>query len=256
MLTRTEAIVLKNLSYGETSQIVTLFTRKQGKLAVLAKGARLPSSTFGSTLQPLSYIQIVYYEKPNRSLHLLKESSHVRRFPRILRDAGKITLGMRMLELTHHLLEEGAPHPAAFNLLLQMLDRLEAHDARLQNLPLYHALRMASLLGFHPQITREDVRQVDTQGTFDLATGRIFPETRPGPHHHVASRGALRALGVLTLTDMDTVMRMSLSPALLTEVEGLIHAYLRYHIDHLPALKSSRIAEQMHLYRPESSRKD
>ncbi len=250
MLTRSEAIVLRNLNYGETSQIVTLFTRQQGKLSVLAKGARLPTSKFGSTLQPLSYIQVVYYEKPHRTLFLLRESSHVRRFGHILKDITRMTLGLQMLELTYHLLEERAPVPAAFNLLLQVLDRLEHHESCLENLPLYYALRMASLSGFHPHITPEAVRAVGERGTFDLDTGRIVPDILSGPQHQVASRAALRALGVLVLADIEDVMRMPLSPALRSEVTGLVQAYLYRHIEHLPPLKSSRIAEQMHLYQP------
>ncbi len=41
MIIRTEAIVLRAMAYRETSRIVTLFTREKGKMAVLAKGARL-----------------------------------------------------------------------------------------------------------------------------------------------------------------------------------------------------------------------
>ncbi len=40
MLKKQEAIVLKTIDYGETNKIVTLFTRDQGKIAVLAKGAK------------------------------------------------------------------------------------------------------------------------------------------------------------------------------------------------------------------------
>ena len=45
-----EAIVLRNLRFGDTSRVATLFTRELGKIGVIAKGARLPSSPFGATV--------------------------------------------------------------------------------------------------------------------------------------------------------------------------------------------------------------
>ena len=93
MIIRTEAIVLRKMEYRETSQIVTLFTREKGKMAVLAKGARLLKSRFGSSLQPMSYTQVVFYHKPTRGLQTLSESAHVQPFHRISRDLEKSPSG-------------------------------------------------------------------------------------------------------------------------------------------------------------------
>ncbi|MEL7362835.1 MAG: recombination protein O N-terminal domain-containing protein, partial [Bacteroidota bacterium] len=48
MIVRTDAVVLRTLDYGETSQIVALFAREHGLLSVIAKGSRRPKSRFGS----------------------------------------------------------------------------------------------------------------------------------------------------------------------------------------------------------------
>ena len=96
---RTDAIVLRGLDYGETSRIVTLFTRERGKMSVMAKGARKTKSKFGSTLQPMSHVEVVFYYKPTRTLQILSESSHVRAFHDLQRSLEKITLGLRVVEL-------------------------------------------------------------------------------------------------------------------------------------------------------------
>ena len=43
-LYRTEAIVLRRQDVGEADRILTLYTPRQGKLRVIAKGARKPAS--------------------------------------------------------------------------------------------------------------------------------------------------------------------------------------------------------------------
>ena len=39
-----QAIVLKRLEYGEADRILTVLTKNNGKLSVIAKGARRPKS--------------------------------------------------------------------------------------------------------------------------------------------------------------------------------------------------------------------
>jgi DNA repair protein RecO (recombination protein O) len=50
----TEAIVLSRLDYGEADRILTLFTPTRGKLSVIAKGARKPTSRAGPHLDFLA----------------------------------------------------------------------------------------------------------------------------------------------------------------------------------------------------------
>ena len=42
---RTQAIILKRRDFGEADRILTVFTPAYGKLDVIAKGARKPTST-------------------------------------------------------------------------------------------------------------------------------------------------------------------------------------------------------------------
>jgi DNA repair protein RecO (recombination protein O) len=41
---RTEAIVLRRSDFGEADRLLTVFTPERGKLRLIAKGARKPSS--------------------------------------------------------------------------------------------------------------------------------------------------------------------------------------------------------------------
>lgn len=62
MLKKQDAIVLKSIDYGETNKIVTLFTKEDGKLAVLAKGAKKPNSRFAAVTQPFVYGSYLYFQ--------------------------------------------------------------------------------------------------------------------------------------------------------------------------------------------------
>lgn len=247
MIVRTEAIVLRSVDYGETSQIVTLFTRQKGKLAVMAKGARRTSSRFGSSLQPMSYTQAVFYYKGSRGVQTLSESSHVRPFHGIMRSLEGLSYGLRMVELVNALLQDEEQNPHVFDLLVEILDRLNRTGSRLENLFHFFQLRLASILGFAPNFDRDAVDRVPPSGgVIALETGSIHP-THPGAAAGVsrASRRALRAFAVLARADLETVMRMRIDERTLAEVSRLIEDFLRYHVEDAYPVRSSRIVGQM-----------
>lgn len=229
MIVRTEAIVLHALDYSETSQIVSLLTRQQGRTTVMARGARRPKSRFGSALQPMSYVEVIYYHRPGRELQTLKEASHSRRLRFLVDDVVKLSVGFRMVELVRALTEPGDPQPTLFNALLQALIQLDAAPTRATHVLPHFQLRLAGSLGFAPRIDKPDVLELSEKGAFfDPAVGAVRPQ--PGPQALRASRGALRALAVFARADLATALRMRLRPEVLDEVLVLIDAYLRHHV--------------------------
>lgn len=246
MIVRTEAVVLRAMNYGETSQIVTLFTRDRGKVSVLARGARVPKSRFGSTLQPGSYIQAVLYYKPNRDLQNLSETSHVRVFLNTAQHLEHITLTLRVVELTNALMQQEQHHPLVFNLLVQTLERLNDADTRANNVLPYFQLRLASILGFSPSIDRDSVQELPEEGGLLLLdSGAIMGHGAPYSTWRRASRAALRAFAICARAELDDVMRMNLKPDVRTELDHLVEDYLRFHFEEAYPSRSARIIRQI-----------
>lgn len=247
MIIRTDALVLRHMDFRETSRIVTLFTRSHGKVSVLAKGARQMKSRFGSALEPMAYIQAVFYHKPTRSLQTITEASHLHLFPRLRASLGTLTLGLRMVELTHALSHDEQPNPMLFNLLLQALHQLDEADAamaeRLPNLLAYFQLRLATSLGFAAAVSREQLSALpDGGGVLTLDSGAAHPQGFQGRR---ASRQALRAFGICARADLDDVMRMHLTPAVRRELDALVEAYLRYHVEDAYPTRGEAVIEQL-----------
>lgn len=244
-IVRTEAVVLRSLDYGETSQIVTLLTHEKGKLSVIAKGARRTKSTFGATLQPMAYTQVVFYYKPTRELQILSESSHVESFHRLRGNLHSITVGLRIVELIDALMEEEAPQPQVFGLAVRALRRLNRTDERAANLWPYVQLRFAKLLGIAPAIERENVKAVEDEGLLSKADGGVYPAGATPDAPRRASRAALRAYAVFARADLDTVMRMELAPEVRREVDSLVRDFLRYHVEEAYPNRSQEVIAQL-----------
>ena len=55
---RAEAVVLRHADWGEADRILTLYTREQGKVRAVAKGARKMRSRKAGHLEPFTHITL------------------------------------------------------------------------------------------------------------------------------------------------------------------------------------------------------
>jgi DNA repair protein RecO (recombination protein O) len=245
MIVRTEAVVLRSVNYSETSQIVTLFTRRMGTIAVMAKGARGPKSRFGSTLLPLSHAQVVFYYKDSREVHTLSECSHLSRFRQISRELGLMAVGIRIIETVAALMPRPEPDERTFDVLVEVLTRLDQSQGEWKNLLPYFQLRMAGALGFSPSLGRDEVRSIGSSGGFLRLDTGSYSATKPGGPSTSVSRTALRALGVLLHSDLDTVMRMKLEERAYKELTSLVEDYLRYQVEDFRPSRSKIVFDRI-----------
>jgi len=124
---KAHAVVIRTVAFGETSAVVTLFTREYGKLRALAKGAWRPKSAFDGALDLLSACQVLVIRKSSGGLDLLTEAFLQRRF-RVASSLAAVHGGMYVAELLDALTAESDPHPELFDVASRTLHRLSSHD--------------------------------------------------------------------------------------------------------------------------------
>lgn len=117
-------IVLKRKKYRETSKLVTIFAEKTGKLNLIAKGVRTPKSKLSSILEPINFIEFVYYEKPTRDLQYLSSAEFINDFYHIKSNFEKLKISLILLELTNVFSHEGEANPELFELVTKSLEEL------------------------------------------------------------------------------------------------------------------------------------
>ena len=137
MIIHTPAIVLNSFPYGDTSLIARCFTKDQGKVSLIVKGARTKPSPKSAQFQPISFIDIIYHQKSNRALQVLSKVNFRESWSRILDDLKSVTLAMAILEMTERTIHDDDPHPGLFSILVDVL-RAYNHGEVDPNLLLFH----------------------------------------------------------------------------------------------------------------------
>ena len=242
----TDAIVLRAMDYRETSRIATLLTRRKGRMAVLAKGARRKKSSVGSCLQPLAHIHAVVHVMQGRELQTLAEAAHVTLFPSVGASLERLGTGFRVVELVHALTHDGQEDEGVFSLLLRTLRLLDQEGTPAEHVFPYFQLRLATALGFAPQFERAEVARLEKAGgMLALDSGDVVPPSPPTPALVPASGTALRAFAVYARADFDAIRRMRLDPHDSKAVARLIRRYIRYHTDGAYPDRSDRVLRQL-----------
>jgi DNA repair protein RecO (recombination protein O) len=149
-LITSEALLLDVLDLHDRDRIVTFLTREHGKKKGVARGARAKHSRFMGQLQPLSKVEVTWYEKEGRELGRISSVELIRPANRLQEDLDGLLLGSY---LTDHLLEfaqENEPSDLFFRLLDSTLDALlEGADRDLA--ARYFEVWVLRLAGVFPQ---------------------------------------------------------------------------------------------------------
>jgi DNA repair protein RecO (recombination protein O) len=126
---RDEGIVLRTWKLGETDRIVSILTRRRGKVRAVAKGARKTKNRFAGRIEPTRHLQIQCYE--GRSLDNLTQVESLDTFRGVREDFDRLTKAAVLLEAADQLSTEGQPDETAFVMLLGALRELERVDSAL-----------------------------------------------------------------------------------------------------------------------------
>lgn len=154
MIQKTEAVVLKTLNHGDTSKIITLYSRDMGRLKLIAKGIRSPKSKAAGLFQPTRHLQVVYYEKANKELQLFKSGELINGFFGLENDFDRLTLAQVVVELVERSVEDEEPHPALFDLLVDTLTHLSNKETP-SSLAYWHFhLALLTELGYRPHVNQ------------------------------------------------------------------------------------------------------
>lgn len=120
------AYVLHRYDWSESSLIIEVFTRSYGRLALIAKGAKRPSSNFRSVLLPMQPLRLSW--SGDGEVRTLKGAEwgggHV------MPHGERLLSGYYLNELVMRLTAREDAHPEAFDAYVSALDALHDNSAK------------------------------------------------------------------------------------------------------------------------------
>jgi DNA repair protein RecO (recombination protein O) len=241
-LYRDDGVVLRTQKLGEADHIVTVLTRKTGKVRAVAKGVRRTRSRFGARLEPFTHVDLLLYQ--GRSLDTITQAEVIRPYGAPLSaDYPRYTAGVAMLETAERFTpEEREPTLRQFLLLIGGLRSLGEREHEASLVLDAFLLRSLAVAGYAP-VLDECARcgRKDRLSAFALAAGgMVCSNCRP---NGAASPGpaTVGLMGALLRGDWDTADQSDRRHQV--ECSGLVAAYLQWHLEH--SIRSLRHVERV-----------
>lgn len=242
-LYRDEAVVLRVHKLGEADRIVTLLTRRHGRIRAVGKGVRRTTSRYGARLEPGSHIDVQLHTRTaepdadrghprNPGLDLVTQVESLDNFgARLAGNYGAWTSAVAICETAERLTaEEGEPALRQYLLVVGALRSLALaeHDSTL--ILDAFLIRSMSLAGWEPALS--ECALCSTPGphaAFHVPSGgSVCPACRPGGSVRPQS-DSLALMGALLGGDWN---RADGAPdGIRREASGLIAAHLQWHLE-------------------------
>ncbi|MGY0002782.1 DNA repair protein RecO, partial [Micromonospora sp. I033] len=158
-LYRDDAVVLRVQKLGESDRIITLLTRRHGRLRAVARGVRRTTSKFGARLEPFGHVDLQLAGDPKgnhgSSLHTISQAEGIDLYgKRFLGDYPRYTAASAIAETAERLTPiEREPSLRLFQLTLGALRSLATGDHATTLVLDAYLLRGMAFAGWAPALT-------------------------------------------------------------------------------------------------------
>ena len=239
-LYRDEAVVLRVHKLGEADRIVTLLTRRHGRVRAVGKGVRRTTSKFGARLEPGSHIDVQLYTRLSpeqrdpggqRGLDVVQQTDSLGAYgAQVANDYPRWTAVSAICETAERLTDEGEPSLRLFLLVVGALRALalREHDPSLVLDAFF--IRGAAMSGWEPALTEcAKCSAPGPHAAFNVAAGgAVCADCRP-PGSARPQPETITLMTALLSGDWATADASAMSAR--REASGLIAAHLQWHLE-------------------------
>jgi len=175
-----EAIILSRRDFREHDQIISAYTKEEGKVELLARGVKKIMSKNTAHLEPFSYVDIAWVS--GKELDYLTTVQPYDLFVHIRQDFEKSLGAWRVVSLVDTLIQAEHTDSRVFALLLSWLQMIDDVDAFQTLLVDAFVMKFFDLLGFRPVLDKCVVSGVTFQdiGKGILESTQGATKSRPG----------------------------------------------------------------------------
>lgn len=243
MLEKCEGIVIRINDYGETNKVVTLYTREWGKVGVMARGAKKPSSRLAAVTQPFTYGY--YLVQTGRGLGGLQQGEIISSMKAIKEDIFLTAYASYIAELTDKSTEDRKVNPYLFELFYQALSYInEGLDPDV--IILIYEMKMVNTLGLYPVLDKCSVcGSTEGRYSFSIREGGLLCHrcVDKDPYRFDVSQAAIKLLRVFYYIDLKRLGNISIKEETKNDLRKVIDSYYEEYSG--LNLKSKRFLKQM-----------
>lgn len=140
------SIILKKTPFSETNEVITLYTREQGKVRAVARAVKSPKSKLAYALQPLYYSDVELL--PSKNMPAVIGVKQLDTFKNIQDDLNRIYAAMFATEVVLKSTADEQSNENLFDLYLEFLKHLDSADQSKHSCTFAFGIKAMALIGY------------------------------------------------------------------------------------------------------------
>ncbi|MDD5766037.1 MAG: DNA repair protein RecO [Candidatus Marinimicrobia bacterium] len=240
-LVHTPALILRTIPFQETSVIVRLFTKEQGKVAVIAKGGRRLKSPFRGYLEPLNYVDVIYYTKPTREIQLLSKIESIEFFFRNDRGIEQLAYASAIVECIDKSIRDQHKDDAIFQLTVNSLRFIDENPDLSRETFFTFLFNLTDSLGYKMNLDECSIcGKPLTRAGYDVSSGSLIcPECRNFSNNVISIEPeAMKFLKAIAFGGSGNQLQPLPDEKCADGLTNILISYLSFHLDYPLRLKS------------------
>lgn len=229
MIVNTEAIILKSIKFGDSSIISHIFTKSEGKISVIAKGARSSKSKFLGLLEPMNYLSVNFYKKSQKDLHTLSGAEKIIDFHKISTSVNYLLYGLMFIESLNQTLEPYESNPEVFDLSVNYLSLLQQMHSNPFSLFINAQIKLLKLIGYEI-FFKSDLNTIRQKCYINFENGSLS-NTRDTKNYIMFDRDTYEKLFAISKKDLVNCSDIIISLREFREIVNFFVNYFGFHLD-------------------------
>ncbi|XVG96629.1 DNA repair protein RecO [Eubacteriales bacterium KG125] len=234
MLLNTEGIVLRQTNAPGGVVMLSLFTKKYGKISVGARTGYGGKQRSKLAISPFTLGDYKIFG--NRGYYNLDSADVVRSYFGIGEDIEKYAAASLVLEITNRLLVEQDPAPDVFTLLKQFLEMMESRKKSPETLVLAYEIKLLKKLGYFPILDQcVECGTHDHLNFFSVSQGGAIctgcGENKPNSLIYDTEFGIIENIKYFEKTRFRDFQKIALKQKDAGKLQQIIRDYLAYHLE-------------------------
>ena len=244
MVTDTEGIVLRQVKAAGGRRMISLFSKKFGKISVgtgMTEGGR---SKTALAVRPFSYGRYELFK--SRDNYNLNSGHVIKSYYSLGENLDKYMAASYVLELTDKILPEELPQPKIFTLLTDFLNATEKREKKHKTLVMAYIVKLLDALGTMPETDSctccgAEIQKQSDGGYifFSVEEGGIvcadcakeLSKERERPLIYHEDIGIIDILKYFQKQPMAAFEKLALDESLQEKLQTIIKEYISYHMD-------------------------
>ena len=232
VIINTQGIVLKSVTYKENDLILTIFSRKLGKISAIARGAKKSKSSLLSSSQIFAYSNFTLKREGN--MYRVTQSEIIKSFYNLSYNFDAFSYATYILKLIDNFMIDNQPNNRLFVLLAQSLYLFSEENIDMQYVTLCFELKFLDYIGFRPIVnTCVSCYNSDFKNpVFNIYEGGILCEKCSSNFEHNLRLNitTVKLMDYILKNDLLSCSKAKVSKYLINELSKILKIYINEYL--------------------------